>query len=215
MGLFINSLELEAVLVALHEFSGHLLQVVQLVLSDNTMAVSYLTKHGGTHSALLCGRFSAGAELSLQDTGSPFLGKWNVLTDSLLRRNPAQTEWALNLSVFQAKVVHFGLLPMIDLLMTPLNSKLEVFISPFLNWQHSASRCCQSHGTCLGQRMPFLPTVLVCDVRMKLRGLDLILIMMALWWPNQSWFLDLLELSINHPVEMPMTQTLLTQLAGG
>ena len=43
----INSLELEAVLVALHEFSRHLCQVVLLILSDNTMTVSYLTKQGG------------------------------------------------------------------------------------------------------------------------------------------------------------------------
>ena len=39
VGHSINSLELEAVLLALHEFSRHLLQDVLLVLSDNTMTV--------------------------------------------------------------------------------------------------------------------------------------------------------------------------------
>ena len=40
-------------------------------------------------------------------------------------------EWALDQSVFQAVVAHFGLLPVIDLLVTSLDSKLSVFISPF------------------------------------------------------------------------------------
>ena len=48
-------LELIAVLLALHEFSGHPHQVVLLILSDNTTTVSYLTKQGGTHSALQTG----------------------------------------------------------------------------------------------------------------------------------------------------------------
>ncbi len=40
-------------------------------------------------------------------------------------------EWTLDQSVFQAMVAHFGLSPVIDLLVTPLNSQLPVFISPF------------------------------------------------------------------------------------
>ena len=40
-------------------------------------------------------------------------------------------EWALNQSVFQAMLVHFGVLPVINLLVTPLNSQLPVFFSPF------------------------------------------------------------------------------------
>ena len=43
------------------------------------------------------------------------------------------------------------------------------------------------------------------------RGLDVVLIMIALWWPNQLWFPVLLEFSINHLVELPVTQTLLAQ----
>ena len=42
-------------------------------------------------------------------------------------------EWALDQSVFQAVVVHFGLSPVIDLLTTPLISQLPVFLSPFLD----------------------------------------------------------------------------------
>ena len=45
---------------------------------------------------------------------------------------------------------------------------------------------------------------------MKLEGLDLIRVMISLWWLNQSWIPDLLE----HPVELPVTRMLLTQLVG-
>ena len=60
----------------------------------------------------------------------------------------------------------------------------------------------------------FPPTALVHDALMKLWSLNLILIMIALWWLNQSWFLELLELSIDHRVELPVTQMLLSQLVG-
>ncbi len=43
------------VLLALHEFAGHLQHVIHLILSDKTTMVSYLSKQGGTHSALVCG----------------------------------------------------------------------------------------------------------------------------------------------------------------
>ena len=42
-------------------------------------------------------------------------------------------EWALDHVVFKAMVAHFSLSPVIDLLLTPLNSQLLVFISPFLD----------------------------------------------------------------------------------
>ena len=59
------------------------------------------------------------------------------------------------------------------------------------------------------------PTALVRDVVMKLWGLDLTLILIAPWWPNQSLHPDLREFSIDHPVELPVMRTLLTQLVGG
>ena len=58
------------------------------------------------------------------------------------------------------------------------------------------------------------PMALVRDVLMKLPGLDLTLLLIAPWWPNQSWFPDLLEFSLDHPMELPVTQTLLTQPVG-
>ena len=71
-----------------------------------------------------------GTSLSVASNHIP--GKQNVLVYSLLRRSPVQVEGALGQSVFQAMGAQFGLAPVVDLLATPLNSQLSVFISPFL-----------------------------------------------------------------------------------
>ena len=65
-----------------------------------------------------------------------------------------------------------------------------------------------------GMAYAFPPTTLVHDMLMKLWDLDLILIVIAPWRLNQSWFPDLLEVSIDHPVELSVTQTSWTQLVG-
>ena len=101
------------------------------------MTVSYLTRQGGTHSALLCSLawqiFWLAQSLALEIQVHHIQGKRNIIADSLSGRSPIQMEWALDHIVFQAMVAHFGLLPVIDLLVTSLNSQLPVFICPFPN----------------------------------------------------------------------------------
>ena len=119
---------------------------------------------GGTHSALLCGLvwqiFQLAQSLGLEILVHHIPGKWNILTDSLSRRSPVPTEWALDQSVFQVMVAHFGLSPVINLLATLKNSKLPVFIS-------LVSMPSQSLETHSGWCMLFLPMASVCDMLMK------------------------------------------------
>ena len=117
-------------------------------------------------------------------------------------------ESALDQSVFQAMVAHFSLLPVIDLLATPLDSKLPLLIIPFPDLAVFGIDTLSVPWDSFWMAYAFPPTALVCDMLMKLQGLDLILIMVA------PWSLDLLELSLNHPVELPVTQTSLTQPVG-
>ena len=116
--------------------------------------------------------------------------------------------------MFQAVVALFGLLPVIDLLATLLKSQLLVFISPFPDPATFGIDALSVPWDSFGMAYAFPPTVLVHDVLMKLWVLDLTLILIALWWLNQLWFPDLLELSIDHPVELPVMRTLLTQPVG-
>ena len=117
-------------------------------------------------------------------------------------------EWALDHIVFQVMVAHFCLSPVINLLATFLNSTLLVFISPFPD---PVAFGVGTLSVPWDLTYAFPPTALVHDVLTKLRGLDLILILTGPWWSNQLWFPDLLKLSIDHPVELPVMRTLLTQ----
>ena len=205
-GCCINSLELEAILLALREFSEHLHQVVLLILSDNNMIV-YLTKQGGTHSALPCRLawqiFQLAQSLAFEIQVHHITGKWNVLADSLLRICPLQTEWALDHVVFQALVAHFGLSLVIDLLATALNSQLLVFISPILDLAAFGVYALSVPWDSFMTAHAFPPIAIVHDMLMRLQGLNLTRILIALRWPNQSWFPDLLMFSIDHTVELP------------
>ena len=93
-------------------------------------------------------------------------------------------EWALDWSVFQAVIAHFGLSPVIVLLATPLNSQLLVFISPLLDPAAFSVNALSVPGDSFGMAYTFHPTAFMHNVLMKLQGLDLIPIMVALWWLN-------------------------------
>ena len=218
-GRSINSLELEAILLAVQEFADLLRGQVVLVLSDNATAVAYLSKQGGTHSARLCGLawklFMLAETLSLTLTVHHIPGKRNVLADALSRAKPVQTEWSLSQTLFEEIVGHLMLSPVIDLMATPLNTKLPVFICPYPDPQAQGVDALSVPWDNFRTAYIYPPTSLVRDVLTKLRDLDLTVIMIAPWWPNQSWFPDLLELSIDLPVEIPLTWNVLTQPVKG
>ena len=116
--------------------------------------------------------------------------------------------------MFQATVAHFGLSLVINLLVTPLNLQLPVLFSSFPNPAAFGVDALSVPWDSFRAAYVFPPKMLVRNVLENLRGLDLTLIVIAPWWPNQSWFPDLLEFSIDHPVELPVTRTLLTQPVG-
>ena len=110
---------------------------------------------------------SVAQSLAIEIQVPQILRKHNVLADPLSWRGPVQMEWALDRSMFQAVVAHTGLSPVIDLLVTPLNSQLPVFLSPFPDpagfsidylsvwWDFQGGLCLLS------------PMVLVCNVMMN------------------------------------------------
>ena len=75
--------------------------------------------------------------------------------------------------VFQAVVAQFGLPPVIDLLVTPLNSQLPVFISPFADPAAFGINMLSVPRDSFRTAYALPPMALVCDVLMELRGLDL------------------------------------------
>ena len=105
--LSINARELLAVKLGLHQFRSSLQGRTVAVFCDNTTAVAYLHKEGGTRSPLLntlaqeilCWTESLSIRLAPQ-----FLpGSNNVLADALSRPHQLpHSEWSLNLTVFQS-----------------------------------------------------------------------------------------------------------------
>ena len=132
--LSINARELLAVQLGLFQFRSALQGCTVAVFCDNTTAVAYLRKEGGTRSPLL----STLAQETLRWTESlsirlapQFLpGSNNVLADALSRPHQLpHTEWSLNMTVFLSLR---RLWPVqMDLFATSANHHCSIYFSPF------------------------------------------------------------------------------------
>ena len=105
--LSITARELLAVQLGLHQFQSSLQGRTVAVFCDNTTAVAYLRKEGGTRSPLLntlAQEFLRWTEsLSIRLAPQFLLGSNNVLADALSRPHQLpHSEWSLNLSVFHS-----------------------------------------------------------------------------------------------------------------
>ena len=197
----INHRELLAVLLALQGFLPSLWGRVVSVFSDNTTALVYLKKQGGTHSVTLNTvaqsvlRFCEEFQIQLLQ----FIpGKMKVLADSLSRRNQViGSEWTLCEEAFRQLL---RLWPAtIDLFATSLNHRLPVYFSPMVDPQSAGTDAMLQSWDGL-QAYAFPPFGLLSRVLAKVRqsrGLELTLI--ASFWPQHPWFPDLLELLVEIP----------------
>ena len=105
--LSINARELIAVQLGLHQFQSSLQGRTVVVFCDNTTAVAYLHKEGGTRSPLLDTlaqeilRWTESLSICLAPQFLP--GSNNVLADALSRPHQLpHSEWSLNPTVFQS-----------------------------------------------------------------------------------------------------------------
>ena len=105
--LSINARELLAVKLGLHQFQSSLHGRTVAVFCDNTTAVAYLCKEGGTRSRLLNTlaqeilRWTESLSIRLAPQFLP--GSNNVLADALSRPHQLpHSEWSLNMTVFQS-----------------------------------------------------------------------------------------------------------------
>ena len=105
--LSITARELLDVQLGLHQFQSSLQGRTVAVFCDNTTAVAYLRKEGGTRSPLLntlAQEFLRWTEsLSIRLAPQFLPGSNNVLTDALSRPHQLpHSEWSLNLTVFRS-----------------------------------------------------------------------------------------------------------------
>ena len=207
-----NARELLAVKLGLHQFQSSLQGHTMAVFCDNTTAVAYLRKEGGTRSpllntlaqAILCWSESLSIRLAPQ-----FLpGSNNVLADALSRPHQLpHSEWSLNLTVFQSLS---RLWPVqIDLFATSDNHRCSIYFSPFRDPMSAGTDAFFQSWDGL-QAYAFPPVAIIPRVLAKLRastGTELTLV--APHRAQRPWFSDLLQLLLAPPVILPARQDLL------
>ena len=203
--LSINARELLAVKLGLHQFQSSLQGRTVAVFCDNTTAVAYLRKEGGTRSPLLNTlaqeilRWTESLSIRLAPQFLP--GSNNVLAGALSRPHQLpHSEWSLNLTVFQSLS---RLWPVqIDLFATSENRRCSINFSPFRDPMSAGTDAFLQSWNGL-QAYAFPPVPIIPRVLAKLRaftGMELTLV--APHWAQRPWFSD-------PPVVLPDRQDLL------
>ena len=210
--LSINAWELLAVRRGLLHFQSSLVGKTIAVFCDNSTAVSYLRKEGGTRSpflnSLAQGILRWSESLAIRLALQFIHGSLNVLADTLSRPHQLlHAEWSLNQEVFQS--LHRRWPVQIDLFATSGNRHCSIFFSPFRDPLASDTDAFLQSWDSL-QAYAFPPWSIIPRVLAKLRvshGTKLTLV--APYWPQRPWFPDLLQLSLEPPVVLPERPDLL------
>ena len=216
--LHINVLELEAVVRSLQFFLPQVRGKSVLISSDNMTVVSYLRRQGGTHSLSLFQKvrdlllWCRSLEITLTVRHLP--GRLNVLADRLSRSSrPLVAEWALSKAVL-FRVFHLLGTPTLDLFATRWNNRLPLYVSPVLDpAAFAVDAMSLDWESIFGYAFP--PFTLLPLVLRKIRSVaSCCVILIAPLWPKRSWFTDLLDLLVDHPIPLPVVPDLLSQLPG-
>ena len=212
--LHINVLELKAVSLALRDFKDQCQNQTVLVATDNSTVVAYINKRGGTHSAEMCAllwkimTWCHHYHITLKARHIP--GCLNVMADLLSRSNQVQsTEWSLHPQVFK-QICQKWFTPHVDLFATQLNHKLPLYVSPIPDpraWDIDALNIDWTNLTAYA----YPPTALLHKVIQKIKQCHCLIIVIAPGWPGMPWFWDLVQLSTEIPLQLPVSTTLLKQ----
>ena len=184
------------------------------VHQQNTSALSYLRKEGGTRSSTLSSVAQAILRLC-EDSGVHLLpqfvpGRLNVLADSISRRGQVLgSEWTLHQKVCRDLFRLWSVT--VDLFATSINHRLQVYFSPMADPQVAAVVALIQPWDHL-QAYAFPPFSLIQKVLTKVRGShNLEMTLVAPFWPLRPWFPDLLDLLVEVPVLLPHRRDLLRQ----
>ena len=213
----INVLELRAATLALKAFLQSQdpqhppLKHIHLRI-DNTTALAYINKKGGTRSPALTAQalelwavaLTAGVSLTAQHIP----GIQNVVADAASRQIETRTEWTLDRKIFQSICQRFYT-PEVDLFASRLSHEVPKYVSRYpdpgalavdaflQNW---------SKWTCLiHPPVVLLPRVLRKIKEDRATAVPLI----AQNWTGQPWFPDLIQMLVDRSLMLPQRQFLL------
>ena len=211
--LHINVLELKVVSLALQRFNDQCQNQTVLVSTDNSTVVAYINKQGGTHSVemyalqwkimIWCHHY----QVTLKARHIP--GCLNVMANLLSRSNQVQSTERSHHQVFK-QICHKWFTPHVDLFASRLNHKVPLYVSPVPDqnaWDIDALNI-----NWLGLTSYAYPSMaLFHRVIQKIRQCNCLINVIALGWPGMPWSWDLVQLTTEIPVQLPVSRTLLKQ----
>ena len=212
----INCLELLAGAFALKSFTKNQILLHVRLRMDNTTAIAYINKLGGTHSLVLSNLvarlWSWALNRGMILSAEHLPGIWNTQADPESRFYHDSSDWKIDQTIFQALMRIQGHCQ-IDLFANRLNTQLPTFFSWKPNAQSLASDAFHQNWD-QARNYAFPPFCLVMKTLAKIReeGGELVLITPV--WPTQAWYPVLLEMLVDPPILLPQFPNLLSNPRG-
>ena len=215
--LHINVLELKAAFLALQLFVTHRRRTHVLIRIDNTTAIAYLNKKGGTHSrvlsdlAVLVWEWCLSRQITLQAEHIP--GRENTDADRESRKGTDSSDWMLHPEIFMELDRKWGRFD-VDLFAARHNTQLPRYFSYHLDPLAEAVDALSQPWMNMTP-YAFPPFILLGRVLQKIwREKVHQVVVVAPIWPNQHWYPLLLESAVDYPVELPQIPDLLADPSG-
>ena len=183
-----------------------------MVRCDSTAAVSYINRLGGTRSVSLWSvtwdlfQWCRAHQVKLRAVHLP--GTENSIADALSRISQSPTEWSLDPSITE-RMFQVLYRPSVDLFASPANHKLPRFCSRVPSPDAWAVDALVLDWAFM-DGYAFPPFALVGRVVRKATATQCRLILVAPFWPSQTWFRPLLALLTGVPRLLPRSKRLLT-----
>ncbi len=210
----INCLELLAVRLALSRLRGRLRGKDVLVRTDNTATVAYINRQGGLRSrrmSQLARHLLLWSQKHLRSLRAIHIpGVFNQAADELSRA-VLPGAWRLHPQVVQLIWSWFGV------------AQVDLFASPettHCQWFYSLTKAtfgtdALAHSWPRGLRKyAFPPVSLLAQTLCKIREVEEQVLLVAPYWPNRTWFPELMLLATAPPWPIPLRKDLLSQRRG-
>ena len=209
-----NRLELKAVTLALTQHNANQGSSI-LVNTDNTTVVAHINKEGGTHSWDLMEETAILFQLVMSKDwylkAAHIPGRLNVIADNLSRAGQIlPTEWSLNPRAADL-IFQRWFRPLIDLFATRENTKCLTFVSPVPDPRALAVDALSLDLQGM-EAYAYPPTQILMNLLQKFQQTTCcVLLVVAPWWPRESWFPTLLGLAKGEILQLPHWKKLLKQ----
>ncbi len=210
----INCLELLAVRLALSRLRGRLQRKDVLVRTDNTATVAYINRQGGLRSRCmlrLARHLLLWSQKHLRSLRAIHIpGVFNRAADELSRA-ALPGEWRLHPQAVQLIWGRFGA-AQVDLFASPETTHCQEFYSLT---EATLGTDALAHSWPRGLRKyAFPPVSLLAQTLCKFREDEGQVLLVAPYWPNRTWFPELMLLTTAPPWPIPLRKDMLSQRRG-